>query len=374
MSNPVIKSTILSATRIARFAEPFAMHRGGELTLLEVAYETWGRLSPARDNAILIFTGLSASAHAASSPKDPTPGWWEFMIGPGKALDTDRYFVICVNSLGSCFGSTGPASLDPAGGGHYRLKFPELAVEDIAAAGRRLLDELSIERLDTVIGASLGGMAALALGLRFPGIARRMVVISASANATPFAIAIRSLQRDIIRNDPHWREGDYSFDDPPANGMRLARKLGLTSYRSAHEWDERFGRDRSRGTDRPGGDHPFAPEFAIESYLEHNASKFVSTFDPNCYLYLSRAMDWFDANDYGASLDVALASIEARDNLVVGVESDILFPIRQQQHLAEALDRAGRRVTLARLPSLQGHDAFLVDERRFAATLGKFLA
>jgi len=350
---------------------PLSMYRGGVLPEAHIAYESWGTLNPQRDNAILVFTGLSPSAHAASSPQDTTPGWWEFMIGPGKPLDTDRFHIICINSLGSCFGSTGPSSVDPRSGEAYRLNFPELAVEDIAAAGRAVIKALQIPRLKAVVGASLGGMTALAYAVHYPEETDNLVSLCSAAKATPFAISVRSLQREIIRNDPAWMDGNYPRDREPVEGMRLARKLGLISYRSAEEWDERFGRDVVSEAAR--GDN-FGPEFQIESYLEANAQKFVGTFDANSYLYLSRAMDWFDLEDHNERL-IALASNGAgKKALVVGVETDVLFPLHQQKSVAALLTESGLDVTFHALPSLQGHDAFLVDRERFVPVMADFFS
>ncbi len=356
------------ASRFVDLPDPFAMRRGGVLRGARLAYETWGELAPARDNVVVLFTGLSPSAHAASSEADPTPGWWEFMIGPGRPIDTDRYHVICFNSLGSCFGSTGPASIDPATGRRYGMRFPELTIEDIAAAAHAALAAIGLPRVDTVIGASLGGMTALAFAVQFPEALDRLVTISSAAHALPTALAIRSLQREVIRNDPAWMNGDYETE--PVEGMRVARKIGLLSYRSAVEWNQRFGRERVPGAEeRP----PFGIEFQVESYLEANARKFIGTFDANCYLYLSRAMDWFDLAEHGGTLNAAMARLATRDNLVVGVETDFLFPLAQQEEIADAMREAGLRVEFAALPSLQGHDAFLCDQARFSDAIGRFL-
>ncbi|MEJ2686461.1 MAG: homoserine O-acetyltransferase [Gammaproteobacteria bacterium] len=353
-----------------RLPEVFPMYRGGELQQARVAYETWGRLSPQRDNVLLLFTGLSPSAHAASNSADPSPGWWEYMIGPGRPIDSDRYYVICVNSLGSCFGSTGPASRNPHTGKRYGLDFPELAVEDIARAAHAVVAGLGIDRLDAVVGASLGGMSALAYSVLYGDTVERLAVLCSAARATPFAIAVRSLQREIIRSDPTWQEGRYAPGEQPLAGMRMARKLGLMSYRSAGEWERRFGRER---VDPPSGfREPFGVEFQVESYLDANARKFVGHFDANSYLYLSRAMDWFDLGEHGGSLEAAVSRIGAERCLVVSVESDFLFPVHQQQELTESLRRAGRDVQSAVLPSIQGHDSFLVDKERFAAVMGSF--
>ena len=219
------------------------------------------------------------------------------MLGPGKPIDSDRWFVICVNSLGSCKGSTGPASINPDTGEPYRLAFPDLSIEDIADAAHEVVRALGIERLACVIGNSMGGMTALAYLLLHPGHRARHINISGSARALPFSIAIRSLQREAIRLDPAWNHGNYDDEHYPENGMRMARKLGVVTYRSAMEWDGRFGRVR---LDQrvPRRDDPFGLEFEVERYLEGHARRFVRQFDPNCYLYLSRSMDWFDLAEY----------------------------------------------------------------------------
>jgi homoserine O-acetyltransferase len=349
--------------------DPFPMWRGGQLHGARLAYETWGTLNEARDNAILLFTGLSPSAHAASSPEDPSDGWWEGMIGPGLAIDSNRFYVVCVNSLGSCFGSTGPASINPSTGAPYRLSFPDLSVEDIARAGYETLRTLKIERANTAIGPSLGGMVVLAYAAQFPGAARRLISISGSAAAAPFAIALRSIQREAILRDPDWRGGAYSDEQPPATGMRIARKLGMMTYRSAHEWRERFGRQPA--TEKQEG--PFAPEFAIQSYLEAHARRFVRAFDPNCYLYISRSMDRFDLGAHGSSHADVLARSRIEQALVIGVESDMLFAIDEQRRLAQSFEQAGAATSFAPLDCIQGHDSFLIDLERFGKEMSAFL-
>jgi homoserine O-acetyltransferase/O-succinyltransferase len=360
-----------SARKILKLDRPFEMRRGGALPGVEIAYETWGDIGFCHDNAVLIFTGLSPSAHAASSTEDPSPGWWEDMIGPGRPIDTRRFFVICINSLGSPFGSTSPASINAATGKPYRLSFPVLTVEDIARAGHEVVASLGIKKLAAVVGSSLGGMTVLAYCALFPDEARSLVSISAAARSQPFSIALRSLQREMIRRDPDWREGNYSADSIPVQGMRLARKLGMITYRSAKEWARRFGRERASVERKPGD--PFGIDFEVESYLENHAAKFIGQFDPNCYLYISRAMDLFDLADHGGSVSEALKRFKVERALIVGVTTDLLFPIEQQEELAEGLAAGGKQVEFARLDSLQGHDSFLVDMDRFRPVVGDFL-
>ncbi len=363
-------------TRFHALASPFPMKRGGVLHGARIAYETWGTLSPARDNAVLILTGLSPDAHAASSAADPTPGWWEAMLGPGKPIDSDRWFVVCVNSLGSCKGSTGPASIDPVSGQPYLLSFPELSIEDIADAAAEVVRGLGIERLACVIGNSMGGMTALSLLARHRRIARAHINISGSARALPFSIAVRSLQREAIRLDPNWNGGEYDDATYPESGMRIARKLGVITYRSALEWDGRFGRvrlDESASAE----DDPFGLEFQVESYLEGHARRFVRRYDPNCYLYLSRSMDWFDlADQAGGDTLAALAALAGNgveQALAIGANTDILFPVQQQQEVADGLARGGAEAEFIGMDSPQGHDAFLVDFERFGPAVRGFL-
>lgn len=360
-----------AARKILKLDRPFDMRRGGALQDVAIAYETWGDLAFCADNAVLIFTGLSPSAHAASSTQDPSPGWWEDMIGPGRPIDTRRFFVICINSLGSPFGSTSPASINPATGLPYRLTFPVLTVEDIARAGHEVVASLGIKKLAAVVGPSLGGMTVLAYCALFPDEARSVVSISAAARSLPFAIALRSLQREIIRKDPSWQDGNYEATAIPVQGMRLARKLGMITYRSAKEWALRFGRERADAVRKPGD--PFGIDFEVESYLENHAAKFTGQFDPNCYLYISRAMDLFDLADHGGSVREALKRFTVERALVMGVETDLLFPIDQQQELADGLASGGTEVEFARLDSLQGHDSFLVDMDHFRPIIAEFL-
>ena len=349
----------------------FIMRRGGFLPEVHIAYETWGELNTNKDNAILIFTGLSPSAHACSSAKDTSSGWWEYMIGADKPIDTNRFFVICVNSLGSCYGSTYPMSISPETKQPYRLSFPDLTIEDIAKAGHHAINDIGIDHLHTVVGGSMGGMAALAYVLQFPDEVRNMICISGACRASPATLATRSLQREIIRCDPCWKGGDYSIDDEPCKGMILARKLGLMSYRAGAEWHQRFNRARIDTSKR--NSEPFAMEFEIESYLDYNAKKFAHHFDANSYLYLSRALDWFDVADHGGSVNAGLAKIHLNKALVVGVTSDILFPVYQQQEIADGLEKCGNDVVYHALDSIYGHDSFLVDHENFSPVVRDFL-
>ena len=345
--------------------------RGERLSEVTLAYESWGELNDRADNGIIIFTGLSPSAHAASSPQDPSPGWWEYMIGPGKAIDTNRFFVVCANSLGGCYGSTGPSSTNPATGNNYDADFPDVTVEDIASSGYYLMRELGVEKLHAAVGSSMGGMSSIAYAMQYPGEIRYLVSISAAAQALPLTIALRSLQREIIRSDPDWNNGHYSDDKRPLSGMSLARKLGLVSYRAADEWNSKF--DRSRLPPEKLTGKRFEREFEIENYLEYNAQKFIHSFDPNSYLYLSRAMDWFDIAEHGDSVAGGMAKIDVEKALVVGVTTDILFPLRQQREIADVMRATGTDVDYVEIDSVNGHDAFLIDDEHFSPVVKKFL-
>jgi homoserine O-acetyltransferase len=368
-----------SAARLVPLPSPFRLQAGGELEGGRVAIETYGSLSSARDNAALLFTGLSASAHAASHAGDPAPGWWEAMIGPGKALDTNHLFVITVNSLGSCFGSTGPASVNPATGRPYGPDFPELRVEDMARAGQAAVDVLGIDRLAAVIGPSLGGMTALAHAACFPGRARTLVSISGALAATASAIATRSLQREILGTA--LRSGADAAG--VAQAMRWARKIGVISYVGTELLEERFARNQSE----PFAGRASGTAFEVENWLEHLAQKFVRQFDPWAYWYISRAMDLFDFAAHGAepggdalthrhpvsALQRAAARLRLERALVVGVREDLLFPIAQQRAVNALLRGAGIETEFIELNSPYGHDAFLTERELFTPLLGAFL-
>lgn len=350
--------------------DEFEMVRG-RLLKPTIAFETLGTLNAEKSNAVLILTGLSASAHVASNALDQSAGWWEDVVGPGKPIDTQRFFVICVCSLGSFFGSTCPVSINPETGEPYRLSFPTLTLEDVAHGAKAVVDHLGIDCLHSVVGSSMGGMSALAYALMYPTNANALMCISSAVHSQPFTIALRSLQRELVCNDPLWRNGEYSFDQQPIEGMRLARKLGMISYRSAAEWRDRFGRERITNEITDSVSHPFHMDFEIEAYLAARAHSFMDVFDANCYLYLSRAMDLFDAADHGGSVQLAMNRLSLEHATVLGVKTDFLFPAVQQQELCESMVAAGLNVEFNILDSKQGHDSFLVDMERFRPAIAK---
>jgi homoserine O-acetyltransferase/O-succinyltransferase len=363
--------TAPSAAKRVPLPSPFRLEAGGELLGAEVAVETWGELSVARDNAVLIFTGLSASAHAARHEADPSPGWWDAMIGPGRALDTDRWFVICVNSLGSCFGSTGPAAIDPRTDRPYGGDFPELRVEDIARASQTAVEAFGIEQLAATIGCSLGGMTVLAHAALYPGHSRRLVSISGAMAANAAAIATRSLQREIVGST--LRSGAEPAQVQQA--MRWARKIGILSYVGSDLLEQRFGREQGE----PYSGRGSGTDFEVEYWLEHLGQKFVRQFEPWSYWTISRAMDLYDFGRHGANADAsgrvdsdttaAARRLELERALVVGVVEDRLFPVEQQRALARTLESAGIATDYVELTSPYGHDAFLTEEALFAPIL-----
>ena len=360
---------------VVKVADSFEFKRGGKLPNITMAYETWGKLNSAKSNVVVVLTGLSASSHIASSSSDKSAGWWESMVGKNKPINTEEFHVICINTLGSCFGSTSPVTINEKTKKPYRLTFPELSVEDMARGSYLLLKKLGIDRVKYLIGPSLGGMQALALSSLY-NIVENIILISTATHAHPYAIAIRSLQREVIRKDPLWNNGFYDYDKPPLNGVRIARKIGMTSYRSSKEWIQRFGRKKTsqdKLNQNTFGVDNTSFEYEIESYLEHHAVKFQKLFDANCYLYLSRAMDWFDLADHGNSTQEVFSRFKIENALVISVKSDTLFPPQQQKEIAEGLSQSGTKVEYKELKSIQGHDSFLVDIDTFGKEISKFM-
>lgn len=346
------------ATELITIPGVQTLEKGGELNNPVVALE---RLGSETSPVILIFTGLSPGAHVASSEKDKTPGWWEYMVGAGKAIDTNKYQVVCVNSIGSCRGSTGPASINPDTGDYYAADFPDITIWDIARLSGLALMEIGIRDIFCVIGPSMGGMTALAWCISYPQRTRHMINISAAMESDPFAIAIRSVQREIIQTDPDFMGGHYPIDAEPLTGMMLARKLGLISYRSTSEWRNRFGRKE----DGTGSE--------IESYLQFNADKFCRNFDANCYIKLSQTMNWFSLRDEVNSPVEELAASKLESALVIGVKTDILFPPHQQKELAEILGQSGITTNYHEIDCPHGHDAFLIDETNFVPIVRAYI-
>lgn len=410
--------------------QPLLLDWGGILPEFVIAHESWGELNADKSNAILLHTGLSASSHAHSTETNSKNGWWEKFIGPGAPLDTDKYFVICTNVIGGCFGSTGPSSIDPSDGNRYATRFPILTMEDMVRAQFRLLDSLDIAKLYASVGSSMGGMQSLAAGVLFPERVGRIVSISGCARSHPYSIAMRHAQRQVLMMDPKWARGFYYDSVPPHSGMKLAREIATVTYRSGPEWEKRFGRNRADPSKPPA----LCPDFLIETYLDHAGEKFCLEYDANSLLYVSKAMDLFDlgyahqietkkrrarsekeiAEDGlkirssdaqcgltlpekpyeeqpssststtstttapPADLITGLSPLRNHPVLVMGVASDILFPAWQQREIAESIRAGGNNhvehVELGEDVSLFGHDTFLLDLENIGRRIENFLA
>ncbi len=367
--------------RLADARRPFRLECGRTLAPIDVEYETYGRLSPRGDNAVLILHALSGDAHvagwdataeAAGRPwRLRKPGWWNGMVGPGKAIDTRRWWVVCSNVLGSCYGTTGPASIDPATGRPYGCRFPPVTVGDWVRLQARLMDHLGIRRLHAVIGGSIGGQQAMEWALRYPRRLDNCIVLASGARLSVQGLAFNMVGRHAILNDPLYAGGDYYQNGRgPDVGLAVARMLAHITYLSEPGMHRKFGRRRNAGA---GGEGGFGPEYEVESYLAHQGRSFVERFDANSYLYISRAMDAYDAARWGrGDLVVACHRIRAR-TMIVSFSSDWLYPPRQSRELALALCRAGREVTYVDLPSDVGHDAFLVETEKVGRLVQAFL-
>lgn len=348
-----------------------ALESGATLAPVTIAYETWGRLTAERDNAVLLCHALTGDAHAHDSgrPDDPRAGWWNPLIGSGRAIDTDRYFVICSNILGGLYGSTGPLSAHPADGKPYRLRFPVVTVGDMVNAQRALLTALGIDRLAVVAGGSVGGLQALEWAVAHPRQVERAVVIGAAPRLPAQGLAIDGIARQAIMADPAWRGGEYEQGAGPAVGLGIARMLAMLTYTSPDGLDARFGR---RPASQSSAWPAFGPLLDVESYLHHQADKLITRFDANTYLYLTSAMDRYDVASGRGSDASALGRIQA-DTLVVGMSTDWLYPPAIVRALAEGITAAGGRARYREITSLEGHDAFLKDWAQMDAALRSFL-
>lgn len=351
------------------------LESGETLAPVTVAYETWGRLASSRDNVALLCHALTGDAHACdvSRPDDPRAGWWNPLVGPGRAIDTDRYFVICSNVLGGCYGTTGPTSPrdgDTAGETpRWGLDFPHITVGDMARAQRALLAALDIERLAVVAGGSLGGLQALEWAIAYPEQVERAIIIGAAQRLPAQGLAIDDIARQAIMADPLWQGGAYPPGEGPATGLALARMLAMLTYTSAQGLEARFGRSlAARGSAWP----TWGPRHDVETYLHHQADKLARRFDANTYLYLTSAMDRYDAAAPWGSDAAALRRIQA-ETLVVGMSSDWLYPPELARGLADGVCAAGGSARYAEVDSLEGHDAFLKDWGQMDALLRPFL-
>jgi homoserine O-acetyltransferase len=358
-------------TRHLELDGPFRCQSGETLPRVGVAYEAYGRLAPARDNVILVAHALSGGAHAAGygSPEDRKPGWWDVMIGPGKPFDTERYFVICSNVLGSCYGTTGPSSIEPSTGRPYALRFPLVTVRDMVDVQARLLAGLGIERVLCVTGGSMGGMQALQWLASHPTRVASVVVSASCLRHTAMQIAFNEVGRRAIMSDPHWNDGDYYGGVGPGKGLAVARMLGHITYLSNETMERRFGR-RTRGPREK-----FRPNFEVEHYLDYQGQAFVNRFDPNSYLYITNALDTFDWLEEIAAVDQALRGVlEGKRALLLSFTSDWLYPTPQAYEIATALSVRGMVVERHEVHSGYGHDAFLLEAEEQGPLVRDFLA
>lgn len=365
------KNVGIVETRYYTFANPSSeleLESGEKFGPITLAYETYGKLNTEKSNAILIHHALSGDAHAAGfHPGDKDPGWWDNMIGPGKAFDTEHYFIICSNVLGGCKGSTGPASINPITGRPYGLQFPVITIKDMVNAQRHLIDYLGIDKLLAVVGGSMGGMQALQWVVSYPDRVRSVIPVATTANHSPQQIAFNEVGRQAIMADPNWNEGDYYGKELPAKGLSVARMVGHITYMSDVSMSEKFGR-KFKNTKQP---FKFSPEFEVEGYLQYRGDNFIKRFDPNSYLYITKAIDYFDLAN-GTGLREVFKGITA-PFLIIAFKSDWLYPAYQSQEIARACKLAGIDAIYCELNSNYGHDAFLVEVDEQAHLIKYFL-
>jgi homoserine O-acetyltransferase len=347
------------------------LDNGATLGPVEIAYESYGELNAAKSNAILVLHAFSGDAHAAGpGPEDGKPGWWDNMIGAGKAFDTNRYCVICSNVLGGCRGTTGPASINPATGCPYGLTFPVITIGDMVRLQRMLVDSLGIPRLLAVTGGSMGGMQALEWAVAHPDRVVSAIPIACTTRHSAQQIAFNEVGRQAIMADPDWNGGDYYGKQPPARGLAVARMVGHITYMSDDSMREKFGR-RLRGKESFGYD--FDVDFEVESYLRYRGSQFVNRFDANSYLYITKAMDYFDLTNGQGTVAAAFEPARARF-LTISFSSDWLYPSYQSQEIVRALRARNCDVAYIELQSNYGHDSFLVDVAEQTELIRGFLA
>src|SRR5512136_1184831 len=367
------ESVGLVETQCFRIAGEIILEHGDRLFDVDVAYETYGKLNKEKSNAVLVCHALSGDAHAGGWHKgEEKPGWWDIIIGPGKALDTDRFFVICSNVLGGCKGTTGPSSINPKTGKPYGLDFPVITIRDMIEVQKKLVDFLGIKRLLAVIGGSCGGMQVLQWTISYPDMVRLAVSIATSAYSSPQQIAFNEVGRKAITADPDWNNGDYYGKSVPARGLSLARMIGHITYLSDESMHQKFGRRLQDKTEY--GFDLASLDFQVESYLRYHGDAFVKRFDANSYLYITKAIDYFDLTKKGdLSLAEAFKGVLAKF-LVISISSDWLYPPYQSKEIAEALSANDIDVRHCEIKSNYGHDAFLLESGQMNYTIQNFLS
>ncbi len=359
---------MLVETQSVEFAS-LSLDCGIVLAPVDCAYETYGNLNDARSNAILLCHAFSGDAHAAGMSPDQRPGWWDTMTGPGKAFDTDKYFIVCSNVLGGCRGTVGPGCVDPSSGAVFAMSFPAITIGDMVRLQKKLMEHLGIERWLSVAGGSMGGMQVLEWAVRYPEHVVSAIPIATTARHSAQQIAFNEVGRQAIMADPDWSDGNYHDKQPPAKGLAVARMVGHITYMSDHSMREKFGRRLRQGEGLPD----FSNLFEVESYLRYRGSQFVGRFDANSYLYITKAMDLFDLTKGFTSLSAALEHATARF-LVVSFTSDWLYPTYQSLEIVSALRGRNRDVAFCELESTYGHDAFLADVAEQSVMVQGFLA
>jgi homoserine O-acetyltransferase len=362
----------LVETQYFTFAKPpheLVLKSGTKLGPVTLAYETYGQLNADKSNAILIFHALTGDAHAAGYHKDAkTAGWWDPMIGPGRAFDTDKYFIICANVIGGCKGSTGPSSINPATGKPYGLSFPVITIEDMVISQKYLIDHLGIKKLLAAAGGSMGGLMALEWSIRFPDTLQSAILIATNYKHTAQQIALHEVARQAIMSDPHWNKGDYYGKELPAQGMAVSRMIGHITYMSERSMEEKFGR-KLQDKEKVGYD--FSHDFEVENYLKYRGASFVQRFDANSYLYLSKALDYFDLSE-DEDLIKVFKNVKTKF-LIITFTSDWLYPSYQSKDIVKAMKANDVDVSFIEVKTNYGHDSFLVEIEGQSKLVSHFL-
>lgn len=358
------------------FAEPpeeMILESGAKLGPITLAYETYGSLNKRKDNVVMVFHALSGNSHAAGyySENDKKPGWWDNMVGPGKGIDTDKYFVVCSNIIGSCGGSTGPSSINPKKNRRYALDFPLITISDIVRTQKALIDYLGIKKLLCLVGGSIGGMQAIEWAVLYPEMVKSVIPIASTCKRSALSIGLSEAQRQAIMADPNWNQGNYYEKDLPEKGLALARMIGHISYLSEESMQRKFGR---RLQDNNAFKYEISPDFEVENYLHYQGKKFVDRFDANSYLYITKASDYFDFGEQKGkgSLTKAFSRTSAK-YLVISFTSDWLYPTTQSKEMVRAMKKAGLDVSFCEIETDSGHDSFLLAHDQLTKLISGFI-